>query len=279
MYTKVTQIYHVACILTCGILLLTACNNQSSSIDDKESVTENISIDLDAIYQEGYNTGYQDALDKKAFNNSCAYTDDAEEFYAEGYKDGYKKGRQKLEAMEDADRKTAHEIWSLGYSGYIHNYDFKVSNATVIWQFSEQSSSYKQENGTLKEIRTAPTNQRSGSFHCNSQLDAKIILLECKGIAYRNIAHAIIWDVVEKSKPCGQLYYDNIKKALKSSVDCFWQVREHCPNAYNRVAREYSDLLYAEEQGTIAFEEQLALLSYAIGEHPLKVEDLYNYDF
>ena len=59
------------------------------------------------------------------------------------------------------------------------------------------------------------------------------------------------------------------------TVSSFAKARSDCPNAFSKANKIYNDLINAENGGADALWEELTVLSYALGEHPISVCDIY----
>lgn len=142
---------------------------------------------------------------------------------------------------------------------YKQTYVINVEDGTVSW-------TYKDGNET-----------RNGAFKCNPQIDADIIIAECKSVIYWEEASHYFWFLSEEF---GSYRYEEFqlgKKALGLSASYMSQARKTCPNAFEHVQTMYNELVNSENGGDLWGEIQT--LSYALGEYPLEPCDLYDCSF
>ena len=142
---------------------------------------------------------------------------------------------------------------------YKQTYVINVEDGTISWSFKDGKES------------------RNGSFKCNPQIDADIIIAECKSVIYWGEASHYFWFMSEEF---GSYRYEEFKlgkKALGLSASYMSQARKTCPNAFEHVQTMYNQLVNSENGGDLWGEIQT--LSYALGEYPLEPCDLYDCSF
>ena len=148
-----------------------------------------------------------------------------------------------------------------GYSLYF--YTFSLRNGVVTWKYSGPQESHA-----------------NGRFMCNNAIEGDIITEECQGVVYWNFAGGFIWEMVENKGKFDSILYKWAIEALQSSLSKLEKGKKTSPEAYERVQETYLNIKLAEEgKARDSLWETLCLYSYAMSEHPLLVEDLYNYDF
>ena len=151
------------------------------------------------------------------------------------------------------------ESFTVRFGDINDTYSITVDDGNVVWAYKGNGEN------------------RKGSFRCNPIIDADIIIAECKSILYWEVAGHFFWKLAEE---LGYYRYDEFqlaKKALGLSASYMSQARQTCPNAFEHVQSMYQDLVNEENGGDIW--EEITLLSYALGEHPLEPCDLYDPKF
>ena len=143
------------------------------------------------------------------------------------------------------------------YCGKKYNYSIQVENGTLTWSFSGTGAS------------------ESEKLSCNPQVSSDVIIAEFKGLAYWDIANELIFHMVEEQGFYSYDLYESAKDALGKCVSSFAKARSDCPNAFSKANKIYNDLINAENGGADALWEELTVLSYALGEHPISVCDIY----
>jgi len=146
---------------------------------------------------------------------------------------------------------------SENYAGRNYNYKIKVENGTLNWTFSGEGGNDRRK------------------LDCNPNIDADVIIAEFKGLAYWDIASELIFYMVEEQKFYSDDLYEGGKDALGKCVSNLSKARNICPNAYEKAHDMYKNLINAENGGADALWELLELYSYALGEHPISVCDIY----
>ena len=146
------------------------------------------------------------------------------------------------------------------YGDTTYRYSVKVYDGNVTW--------------SLK----CPGEKYNGAFKCNPEIDPDIILEEFKGVIYWAFASKYFWRMAEE---LGYYRYDEYqwaKRSFSNSVSSFGKARKYCPSAYKKVQSMYKDLINAENSVDALWDE-ICLLSYALGEHPIEACDLYECDY
>lgn len=159
------------------------------------------------------------------------------------------------EEKKDVQLKTS--SISENYAGRKYNYSIKVENGTLNWTFSGEGGNDRRK------------------LDCNPNIDADVIIAEFKGLAYWDIASELIFYMVEEQKYYSYDLYEGSKDALSKCVSNLSKARSNCPNAYEKAHDMYKNLINAENEGADALWEKLELYSYALGEHPISVCDIY----
>ncbi len=146
------------------------------------------------------------------------------------------------------------------YGDTTYRYSVKIYDGNVTW--------------SLK----CPGEKYNGAFKCNPEMDPDIILEEFKGVIYWAFASKYFWRMAEE---LGFYRYDEYqwaKRSFSNSVSSFGKARKYCPSAYKKVQSMYKDLINAENSVDALWDE-ICLLSYALGEHPIEACDLYECDY
>ena len=148
-----------------------------------------------------------------------------------------------------------------GYDEF--HYSFKVRSGLVSWSYNDTDG-----------------HDSSGSFGCNHEVSGETIMSDCVGVVYWDFAANWLWEI-ERS---GENNYNTThlkwaKDALKSSYDSFSERPDCSQDARQRVKRNYEDLNNAMAAGGNVLWDKICRLSFEMGEYPLSVENLYNYDF
>ncbi|MBQ5981359.1 MAG: serine/threonine protein kinase [Prevotella sp.] len=146
---------------------------------------------------------------------------------------------------------------SENYAGRKYNYNIKVENGILDWTFSGEGGNDRRK------------------LDCNPNIDADVIIAEFKGLAYWDIASELIFYMVEEQKFYSDDLYESGKDALSKCVSNLSKARGNCPKAYEKAHDMYKNLINAENDGADALWDELMLYSYALGEHPLSVCDIY----
>lgn len=165
-------------------------------------------------------------------------------------------------STSQTERQIGHSILDMRYGYDFYRYVFDVRDGVVNWSYS------------------GPGGQQSGRFYCKRNVAGDIITTECTGIVYWQFAAIFIWDIVEKIQDIDNIRYKWAISALESAVSCFERTKKTSPNAYERVLLTFNTIKDAEEgKGDDSLWDVLCLFSYAMSEHELIVEDLYDYNF
>ncbi len=158
------------------------------------------------------------------------------------------------------------------YQQTIHqdkSYTFSETFGDTTYQYS-----VKIFDGKLTVRLTSPAENYHETGECNPEIDPDIIFAELKGIIYWGYANKYFWFLAEE---LGHYRYDEYqwaKRALSKSASSFAEARHYCPSAYKKVLSLYTDLIDAENSVGQLWDE-ITLLSYALGEHPIEACDIY----
>lgn len=163
---------------------------------------------------------------------------------------------EKIEEKKSIQHKSA--TIAENYAGKKFNYNIQVNDGILKWTYSGEGG---------KDSKT---------INCNPDIDADIIIAEFKGLAYWGIASELLWDMVEEEKVYIWDLHNGAKDALGKCVSCLSKARSNCPNAYKKAQEMYKNLIDAENSGGDALWNEIGTMSFAMGEYPLDVCDIYN---
>ena len=157
----------------------------------------------------------------------------------------------------------------------VQSQQLKTSSISENYAGKKYYYSIQVENGTLKWAFTGTGGRESKKSSCNPQVSGDVIIAEFKGLAYWDIASELIFHMVEEQGFYSYDLYESAKDALAKCVSSLAKARSNCPNAYSKAKNMYNDLVNAENKGADALWEELSVLSYALGENPISVCDIY----
>ncbi|MBO4784216.1 MAG: hypothetical protein J5521_05680 [Lachnospiraceae bacterium] len=148
-----------------------------------------------------------------------------------------------------------------GYDEY--HYSFVVRSGRVSWN-------YRDPHGETM----------SGGFGCNNDVSGETIMSDCAGVVYWYFASRWLWAVESAGeKDYSVIHLKWAMEALESSYKSFCEHPDCSQDAKNRVFSVYTDLKNAEAAGGSVLWNKISRLTFEMGEYPLGVENLYNYDF